>query len=212
MKKVAIIGATGMTGKAVFAEAKAKGFDVTGVVRNETKGHEVLGADAQLLVRDAFELTTEDLVAFDVVVDAFANHQDTYLNLDALTHLIHLLRNQETRLMVVLGAGPLLDESGEYHYEFLKTLPGAEAWVSEPKYGVTELQVLLSTENVNWTAISAQSEFVEGPAGEYKLGKDHLMMAEDGKSHVTSGNLAKALVAEIAEPQFKQERFTVSDI
>lgn len=210
--KLAIVGATGMTGKAIFAEAKAQGFDVTGIVRNEAKGHEVLGADAQLLVRDAFDLTTEDLVKFDIVVDAFANHVDSYLNLDALTHLIHALRNQETRLMVVLGAGPLLDESGAYHYEFLKTLPGAEAWVSEPKYGVTELQVLQSTDNVNWTAISAQSEFIDAPASEYKLGKDHLMLASDGESHVTTGNLAKALVAELVEPQFKQERFTVSDI
>lgn len=210
--KLAIIGATGMTGKAVYVQAKEQGFDVTGIVRNETKGRDVLGADEQLLVSDVFDLTTEDLTQFDVVVDAFANHEKSYLNLDALTHLIHALREQTTRLMVVLGAGPLLDESGTYHYEFLKTLPGAEAWVDEPKYGVTALQVLQSTTNVDWTAISAQDGYVDGPATEYKMGKDHVMFAEDGESHVTSGNLAKALVAEIATPQFKQERFTVSDI
>jgi len=210
--KVAIIGATGMTGKAVFAEAKAQGFDVTGIVRNEAKGHDVLGADAQLLVRDAFDLTTEDLTQFDVVVDAFANHAKPYLNFDALMHLIYILREQPTRLMVVMGAGPLLDDNGENHYELLKTIPEAAEWINEPKYGVLAYDVLKNSDDVNWTAISAQDVYNDGPASEYKLGKDHIILASDGGSHVTSGNLAKALVAEIAEPQFKGTRFTVSDI
>lgn len=69
----------------------------------------------------------------------------------------------------------------------------------------------MSTPDVNWTAISAQNESVEGPKTEYVLGKDHLMEASDGESHVTSGNLAGAVLDEIETPAFEMQRFTVSD-
>ncbi|MBM7617603.1 putative NADH-flavin reductase [Weissella uvarum] len=209
--KIAIIGATGMTGKALFNEAKERGHEVTGFVRNEARGKEILGDDANLIVEDAFAITGDQLDQFDVVIDAFANHQEPEQNLDVLTHLIHQTRKHSVRMFFILGAGPLLQANGEYVYEHLKTLPGAETWVDEPRYGVTELQVLLSTRDVNWTAISAQNTYSEGPKTDYVLGKDHLMEASDGESHVTSGNLASAVLDEIETPQHKMERFTVSD-
>ncbi|WP_270622301.1 NAD(P)H-binding protein [Weissella viridescens] len=209
--KIGIIGATGMTGKALYNEAINRGHDVTGFVRNETRGKDVLGSDAQLIVEDAFAITGTQLDQFDVVIDAFANHTEPEQNLDVLTHLIHQTRHHDVRMFFILGAGPLLQEDGSYVYDFLKTLPDAAAWVDEPRYGVTELQVLLSTRDVNWTAISAQNEYTEGPKTEYVLGKDHLMHASDGESHVTSGNLAGAVMDEIEQPQFKMARFTVSD-
>lgn len=209
--KIAIIGATGMTGKALFHEATSRGHEVTGFVRNETRGKEILGDTAQLVVEDAFAITGEQLDQYDVVIDAFANHAEPSENLDLLTHLIHQTRKHDVRMFFILGAGPLLQEDGSYVYDFLKTLPGAEEWVDEPRYGVTELQVLLSTPDVNWTAISAQNEYVEGPKTEYVLGKDHLMEASDGESHVTSGNLAGAVLEEIETPAFEMQRFTVSD-
>ncbi len=49
---IAVIGATGNTGRAVVKELKALGQNPVCVVRNADKAHEVLGADAKIAIAD----------------------------------------------------------------------------------------------------------------------------------------------------------------
>ena len=49
---IAVIGATGNTGRAVFKELKALGQDPVAVVRNADKAREVLGADVKMAIAD----------------------------------------------------------------------------------------------------------------------------------------------------------------
>ena len=98
--KIAVIGATGMAGQAVFEEATKRGHAVTAIVRDADKAREKLGADATILVGDLFEMHADVFEEFDVVVNAFANHKDAYLNLDALTHLLHEFRRLQTAELV----------------------------------------------------------------------------------------------------------------
>ncbi len=49
---IAVVGATGNTGRAVVKELRALGQDPTAVVRNADKAREVLGADAKIAVAD----------------------------------------------------------------------------------------------------------------------------------------------------------------
>ena len=64
--KVAVVCSNGKVGKLVVEEAFAAGFEVTGFARGENK------SEAKNFVqKDIFTLTKEDLVGFDVVVDAF---------------------------------------------------------------------------------------------------------------------------------------------
>jgi len=49
---IAVVGATGNTGRAVFKELKALGQDPVAVVRNADKAREVLGADAKVAVAE----------------------------------------------------------------------------------------------------------------------------------------------------------------
>ena len=75
-----------------FEEATKRGHAVTAIVRDADKAREKLGSDATILVGDLFEMHADVFEEFDVVVNAFANHKDAYLNLDALTHLLHEFR------------------------------------------------------------------------------------------------------------------------
>ncbi|MGN0184613.1 MAG: NAD(P)H-binding protein, partial [Aristaeellaceae bacterium] len=64
--KIAVVCANGKAGQLIVKEALNRGLDVTAFVRGENRS-----AAKQAVVKDLFDLTTADLKAYDVVVDAF---------------------------------------------------------------------------------------------------------------------------------------------
>ena len=215
MTKVGIIGATGMAGSATFKAAKQAGLDVTAVVRNAAKAKELLGADIQILEKDAFALTTEDLAGFDVIVDAFSTAPaQAYLHVDLTAHLISLFRETEQpRLIFILGAGSLhTGDDNHLVVEDIKKIPEAAAWINTPVNQLAELHFLQDVTNVNWVGVSPASSFVAGPAADKILyGTEDLLVNAAGESETTGDTMAQAIVKEIQEPAHKQERFTVAN-
>ena len=67
MKRVAVVCAAGKEGRLLVDEALSRGYEVTGFVRNAAQ----INPKAKLVVKDLFDLTREDLIGFDVVIDAF---------------------------------------------------------------------------------------------------------------------------------------------
>jgi putative NADH-flavin reductase len=45
--------------------------------------------------------------------------------------------------------------------------------------------------------------------GKFRLGKDELLTADDGKSHISYEDYATALLDEIEQPRHSHQRFTV---
>ena len=64
--KLAVVCANGKAGKLIVKEALNRGLDVTAVVRGENQTEA-----AQVIRKDLFQLTADDLKGFDVVIDAF---------------------------------------------------------------------------------------------------------------------------------------------
>ena len=211
--KIAVIGATGMAGSEIYKEAVARGHEVTGIVRHAERAAELLGKDANVLQKDAFTLTKEDLAAFDVVVSAFsAPPPKAYLHIDLSAKLVAALREtSRPRLFFILGAGSLLDENNKPFVETIRSWPGAEAWIAVPENQAKQLAFLQMVDNVNWVGVSPSADFHTGEATTPVVGKDHLLTAADGKSHTTSGTMAKAVLNEIETPSVFNARFTVSD-
>lgn len=210
--KIGIIGGTGKTGSAVYVEAKKRGHTPTAFVRSEEKGHTVLGADANLIVKDAFELTQDDLTQFDVVLDAFAvpmGSPVSYLHLDLLTRLVHELRDTDTRLFVIVGAASLKMADGTRLLDQLLKMPDHEKWIGTPLNQTYELEFLQMIDNVDWVAISPQRNFGPGPTTGYVMGTDEIMLDSDGKSELSNGNMALAIMDEIEAPEHQHQRFTV---
>lgn len=212
--KVGIIGATGNAGRAIYAEAVRRGHEATALVLSAEKARKLLGAAAPVIQKDAFELRREDLTAFDVVVDAFSTAPaQAYRHVDLAARLVGLLRATSTpRLFFILGAGSLM--TGPDHHlllEDLRNTPGAEAWIATPENQLKELRFLQGVDNVEWVAVSPSAQFVAGRAAGVVLGRDELLTAPDGSSHVTTGTMAVAIVDEIEHPTHHQERFTVRD-
>ena len=209
--KIAIIGATGMAGTALYKESVSRGHEVTAIIRNKDKAESLLGNDVKTIHKDVFDLTKSDLENFDVIINAFATAPaKAYLHLDLAAKLVSLFRETENpRLFFILGAASLLDENGKLFLDTLKTVPEAASWISIPTEAYKTLNFLRSIENVNWVGVSPSAEFVAGEATVPVLGKDNLLTSSNGKSVVTSGTMAVAIMNEIENPQFINTRFTV---
>lgn len=211
--KIAVIGATGMAGSAIFKEAAGRGHAVTAIVRDSARAAQLLGGDAPVLAKDVFELKKEDLADFDVVVNGFsAPPAQAYLHVDLAARLVSLFReSSKPRLFFILGAGSLLDENDRPFVEAIRSQPGAEAWIAIPEAQFQELNFLRGVGNVNWVGVSPSAAFAAGQRHTPKLGGDHLLTAEDGTSHVTNATIAVAVLDEIEHPSIRNARFTVSD-
>lgn len=211
---IGIIGATGNAGRAIYAEARRRGHDATALVLSAAKARELLGADAAVIEKDAFELDREDLNAFDVVVDAFSTAPaQAYRHVDLAARLVGLLRETATpRLVFILGAGSLRTGSDAHLVvEDLRETPGAETWIATPENQLKELRFLEGVDNVNWVGISPSAKFTPGDATAVALGGDELLTAADGSSHVTTGTMAVAMLDELEQPAHHRQRFTVGD-
>lgn len=212
--KIGIIGATGNAGRALYAEAVKRGHEVTAMVREPDRARTLLGPHVAVLAKDAFDLVSDDLRGFDVIIDAFSTAPaQAYRHLDLAARLVSFLRDtQSPRLFFILGAGSLA--TGQDHHlliEDLRRSPGAQAWIAAPENQLKELRFLQEVGNVNWVAVSPSQAFTPGEATGFVLGRDELLIAPDGSSHVSTGTMAVAILNEIEHPAHVRERFTVRD-
>lgn len=214
--KIAVIGATGKAGSALHALAVERGHQVTALVRSRARADEVLGADtdAQVVVRDAFGLTADDLAPYDVVVDAIGTPPDQAgQHVELARHLVAtatVLGAQAPRLVFILGAGSLrTGEDGHLFVEDIRKIPGAETWLDIPVQQLAELEYLRGTEGVDWVGISPSATFEPGEATTPVLGTDELLVDAHGVSRTTTGTMAIVILDEIEHPAHHNTRFTV---
>ena len=205
--KIAVICANGKAGKLIVKEAVSRGLDVTAVVRGEnaTEAKEVLK-------KDLFDLTADDLKGFDVVIDAFGAWTEETLPLHStsLKHLCDILSGTETRLLIVGGAGSLyvnpehtvcVADGPDFPDDF-KPLASAMA---------KALSELRERKDVKWTYISPAGDFqAEGErTGKYILGGEELTLNSKGESIISYADYAIAMVDEAVNGNNIQKRISV---
>lgn len=205
--KIAVVCANGKAGKLIVEEALRRGLDVTAVVRGENHS-----AASQVIQKDLFDLTVSDLSEFDVVIDAFGAWTNETLpqHSSTLKHLCDILRNTQTRLLVVGGAGSLyvngehtacLADSPDFP-EIFKPLASAMA---------SALSQLRQRSDVKWTYISPAGDFqAEGErTGRYILGGEELTLNSRGESVISYADYAIAMIDEAVAGSHIQERISV---
>lgn len=205
--KIAVICANGKAGKLIVKEAVSRGLDVTAVVRGEnaTEAKEVLK-------KDLFDLTADDLKEFDVVIDAFGAWTEETLPLHStsLKHLCDILSGTDTRLLIVGGAGSLYVNpehtvcvaDGPDFPDAFKPLASAMA---------KALSELRERKDVKWTYISPAGDFqAEGEhIGKYILGGEELTLNSKGESIISYADYAIAMVDEAVNGNHIQKRISV---
>ncbi len=205
--KIAVVCANGKAGKLITAEAVNRGLDVTAVVRGENKT-----TAGKVMNKDLFDLTTEDLKGFDVVIDAFgAWTEDTLpMHSTSLAKLCDVLSGTDTRLLIVGGAGSLYVNpehtacvsDGPDFPDVFKPLAAAMA---------KALGELRERKDVKWTYISPAGDFqADGErSGEYILGGEELTLNSKGESIISYADYAIAMIDEAVSGNHIGQRISV---
>ena len=203
---ILVIGANGNAGRRIVEKALKAGHQVTGVVRRE-------GAIEGIptIVKDALQLTKQELTQFDVVVNATsAFTPDTYyLQTDLTLLLVKALANTNTRLIVVGGAGSLyVDE--DHTVQLYDTPDFPEEYLGLAKAQGNAIDILRKFSNVDWTFFSPAADFDEKgvESKDYILGNENFILNKDGNSYISYETYAQILVDEINNHKFSRQRFT----
>lgn len=214
MKNVTLIGASGFVGTAILNELLARGHRVTAVVRNPGK----IGIKSpSLTVVQADVTDTSALVAAckgrDAVISAYNPgwtnpniYEETLRNYPLILEAVR--QSGVRRLLCVGGAGTLFCAPG------LRVVDSGvipEAIMGGVRsLGEFYLNTLMNEKEIDWIFFSPAGTLEPGKrTGKFRLGKDDLIMDENGRSHISVEDYAVAMVDELEMPQHHHERFTI---
>lgn len=207
--KIAVVGATGKSGRLIVKEALDRGHEVTAVVRNAGNVNE---PEVKMLEKDLFELTYEDIEDNDVIVDAFGEWTEDALSLHqtSLKHLADILSGKPNRLLVVGGAGSLYVDP-EHTVRVMDTPDFPDAFKPLASNMGKAFDALKARIDVKWTYLSPSANFVaDGPrTGKYTAGGEELLVNSKGESQISYADYAIAIVDEAGNGEYIQKRFTV---
>jgi uncharacterized protein len=200
--KIAIIGVSGNVGKRIAEEALIRGHKVTGIARNIDDV--AARKDLSLMLGDISDpealggmLKGNDLVVSSVKTTDFDPGQ-----------LIKAIRlSGVKRWLAVGGAGSLEVSPGVTALDSGK-LP--DSVVPNARGAQDFLNFLRTVQDLDWTVLSPAFEFTAGErTGTFRLGKDEIIMDQNGKSAISFEDYAVALLDEIEEPRHLKGRFSI---
>lgn len=200
--KIALIGASGNVGKRIADEALRRGHTIIAIARDASKiaqrtGVTVVAAD----VKDAAALSAA-IKGADVVISS--GRFTTFGPADLLPAV---KAAGVKRLAVVGGAGSLEIAPGK---ALIDTPEFPAEYLPEAVGGRDFLHALRTETELEWTFLSPSAMFVAGErTGQFRLGKDALLVGDDGKSWISYEDFAVALLDELEQPKHVRARFTV---
>ena len=214
MANVLLIGATGFVGSAVLNELASRGHKVTAVVRNIEK----------LAKNGLVNAVKEDVANVDAIAklaegkDAIISaYNPGWTNPDIETLITEnypkileaAKKSGVERLLIVGGAGTLFCAPG------LRVVDSGaipeEIMGGVRPLGDFYLNTLMNENDIDWVFFSPAGVFdQEGKkTGNYRLGKDDLIVDAEGNSHISVQDYADAMVNELEKPAHHKERFTI---
>lgn len=210
---IIIFGATGDVGSRVAKEAVSRGHSVTGVVRSLEKVDKLPeGVKARIGNASLSKQVSELSRGHDLIVSAVRPPEGQEQRLVTMTEaILGGAAESEVRTIVVGGAARLMIP-GEKEYNVL-TKPGflPASVVPIAKACLEQYQMCLKNNNVNWTYISPPALLRPGTrAGQYRLGKDELVVDSEGASKISMEDFAVAILDEAENKKHQQTAFTVA--
>ncbi|WP_312280174.1 NAD(P)-dependent oxidoreductase [Oscillibacter sp.] len=207
--KIMIIGASGKQGRQLLAEAQRRNHEVTAVVRDKNK---LSDTNCEVLEKDLFELTYDDVKEQDVIISAFGTWtpETHILHKDSAVFLANLLSGKSNRLLFVGGAGSLYTD--EAHTQRLMDAPDfPESYYPTASNMALGLDEIKKRDDVNWTYLSPSADFdAEGVrTGNYRVGGEVVLFNAKGDSYISYADFAVAMLDEAEQGKHIKKRFTV---
>lgn len=200
--KIALIGATGFIGSRLLAELTSRGHEVTAIVRNPEKVPQGAGIVAEK--GDVYDKNglAALLAGHDAVISSVH-----YTASDPAVLLAAVKQSGVKRYLVVGGAGSLEVAPGVKLFD-TKEFPAL--YLDEARKGGAYLDQLKGESDLDWTFLSPSALIEPGErTGKFRIGKDELLVDDNGQSRISAEDYAIALVDELEKPAHSRRRFTV---
>jgi len=205
---ILLVGANGMIGSRILAEAAARGHHVIAASRHPEKiasGANIQAVKLDATDRDAFVTLARKA---DVIVMATSPRGggDPIQEAKAVgDSAIAVASATGKRLVVVGGAGSLKLPDGRY---VVDTLPARYRGEASGMRGVLES---LRASDVDWTFFSPALSISPGKrTGQYRLGSSTVLTDPQGNSHISAEDYADALVNELEKPAHRRAQMTIA--
>lgn len=200
--KMTVLGATGMIGSRLVAEASRRGHTVTAVSRSGAAVNGASGAIAMDLgdtAKVVAAIDSSDASVIAISPDRHGGSHETFLQ----AHRDLIAAKPSGRFLVVGGAGAL--ETGGVR---LKDSPGfPAAYLAEATTLSTVLDLYRASKGLHWTMLAPAPVIAPGErSGRYRVGTD----TPAGDS-ISAEDFAVAIVDELEKPTHAGTRFTVAN-
>lgn len=185
--RIAVVGATGMAGRAVVREATRRGHEVRGISRST--GTDVLRDEVTLA------LAGSDAVVLSVRFPPGSEH----LVGPATARVLDAAERVGVRVLVIGGAAPLESPAGGLVVDDPRFVP--PQWRTVALASLEQLRVCREHPWQRWTYLSPSAVFDDGePTGGYRRGQTRLLVDAEGASRVSASDLALAVLDELETP------------
>lgn len=206
--KIFLIGATGMVGSRILAEAVGRGHEVIAGVRHPDAVPKLAGVTAVAVeATDPATLAPHATVA-DVIVVAVSPRStgEPVSEMEAIGRsVIAAAKTAGKRLLIVGGAGSLQHPDGTAVLDGLPDLYRAEAT------GMRNVRdILLADATADWTFFAPAGFIQPGDrTGKFRLGGRVIVSDAAGNSTISAEDYAVALLDELEQPAHRRQIFTI---
>lgn len=200
--KVALIGVTGRVGSRLASELLKRGHSVTGIALHPEKAEPRKGLTLEQGDARVASGLAPLLAGHDAVISA------TRFQTSDPHALIAAVKSAGVKRLLVVGGAASLDVAPGK--ALLDTPDFPPAYKPEATAGRKFLDALRNEKTLDWTFLSPSAQFAPGErTGKFRLGDDGLLVAANGKSHISMEDFAIAMVDELEHPKHSRRRFTV---
>jgi putative NADH-flavin reductase len=205
---ILLVGASGMIGSRILAEAERRGHAVLAAARKPEKIRTNGKTRTAKLDASNGKAVAELAKEADVIVLAASPRSTGDARKEANTlgdAAIEAAKSANKRLFVVGGAGSLTTPDGKPIAETLPDIYRNEA------LGMRDVRDKLKASNLNWTFFSPPALIQPGEhTGKYRLGTTTILLDEKGESRISAEDYADAALNEIEKPKHERSQFTAA--
>jgi putative NADH-flavin reductase len=218
---IVVYGATGEVGSHVVREALDRGHRVTAVSRNpasiEARHPNLSAVKGDLLDAASIADTVagKDVIVLSVrgVIGDSGSPESAlqFMAAETLVDVLSTIGGDAPRLLHVGGSGSLEVEPGVLFAEKLPKILLPKDLEVEILGQILALEFYRKVDDVNWTYVTPPKKFTNGPrTGVFRIGGDHALEDDRGRTRVTRADFAVALIDEAEQARHVRQRFSVA--
>ena len=218
--KILVYGATGKVGSQVVTEALNRGHQVTAVSRDPSR-ITVIHDNLTTVKGDVLDpasvaslVAGQDVVLISVrgVLGKSKDPNDAVprIAVENVVNALRVLGTTAPRLIHVGGSGSLEVKPGVTYADTLPMALIPRSLQTEIEGQVLALQYLRAVTDVDWSYATPAKNFTNGKrTGVFRIGGDQLLESPGGRSRISRADFAVAVIDEVENAQFVQQRFSV---